>query len=76
MSRFSFPSSQSFSEPAKGIIDQPITPNHAGRVKYRGTYWIAKLYQPEREMTIPTGEPVTIMGIQGITLLVAPTASF
>lgn len=76
MSLFSVSPPQMFSEPAKGIADRPIAHNRAGRVKYRGTYWIAKLYQPDRQLVIPSGDPVTIVAIQGITLLVTPAASF
>lgn len=63
---------QMFSQPAEGIVDRLITHNQIGRVKYRGTYWSAQLYQPEYRTCILAGEPVTIIAIRGITLLVAP----
>jgi membrane protein implicated in regulation of membrane protease activity len=39
-------------ESAKGIVDRLITHRQPGRVKYRGTYWFAQLYQPD---TSPNG---------------------
>lgn len=75
----SFPNSfspQLLSKPAHGITDRPIAYGHAGRVKYRGTYWFAKLYEPDQSVVIPTGAPVTIIGIEGITLLVVPASAF
>lgn len=62
-------------QPEKGITDRPIAYGRKGRVKYRGTYWSAQLYQPDRQVVILTGEPVSILAIQGITLLVVPATS-
>jgi membrane protein implicated in regulation of membrane protease activity len=62
-------------QPAKGIVDRLITCEQTGRVKYRGTYWFAQIYQPDHHIVISIGEPVNIIGIQGITLLVVPAAS-
>lgn len=62
-----------FSEPLPGITDRAIAYDQPGRVKYRGTYWSAKLYQPDRQIYILPNEPVSIIGMDGITLLVVPT---
>jgi NfeD-like C-terminal, partner-binding len=76
LSSLFFPSSpQLFPEPAEGIVDRLIAYGQTGRVKYRGTYWSAQLYRPNRRTMIPTGEFVSIIAIRGITLLVVPSAS-
>jgi NfeD-like C-terminal, partner-binding len=77
LSTLFFPvSAQQLPEPARGITDRPIAYGRKGRVKYRGTYWSAQLYQPDRQLVISTGDPVNIVAIQGITLLVVPVNSF
>jgi membrane protein implicated in regulation of membrane protease activity len=60
-------------EPIQGITDRSITYDHAGRVKFQGTYWSARLYQPSQQLIIAPGDFVSIIAIQGITLLVVPT---
>lgn len=67
-------SPQLFPEPASGIVDRLIAYGQTGRVKYRGTYWSAQLYQPDRRLILSAGEPVNIIAIRGITLLVVPAA--
>jgi membrane protein implicated in regulation of membrane protease activity len=59
---------------AQGTVDRLIAYGQTGRVKYRGTYWSAQLYRPERGICILVGEPVEIMAIRGITLLVTPVS--
>ena len=61
-----------FPEPIQGITDQEITFDQAGRVKSMGSYWSARLYQPNPQVVIPSGEYVNIIAIHGITLLVTP----
>ncbi|NJR65890.1 MAG: hypothetical protein HC772_12130 [Leptolyngbyaceae cyanobacterium CRU_2_3] len=70
---FSPKSPRIFPEPIQGITDRSITYDQTGRVKFQGTYWSARLYQPSQQMIISPGEYVSIIAIQGITLLVAPT---
>jgi membrane protein implicated in regulation of membrane protease activity len=53
-------------------VEQQITTTQPGRVKHQGTYWPAELYQPDRPIIILPGNTVSIVGIQGITLLVVP----
>jgi hypothetical protein len=65
-----------FPEPVQGITDRAIAYGLPGRVKYNATYWHAKLFQPDRQVMISPGEPVSIVAIQGITLLVVPTGLF
>ncbi|NJO43927.1 MAG: hypothetical protein HC865_26040 [Cyanobacteria bacterium RU_5_0] len=61
-----------FVEPTQGVTDQTIAFGKPGRVRYRGTYWKARLYHPNQRTTIQPGDPVRILAMQGITLLVTP----
>lgn len=61
-----------FPKPGKGIIEQIITESQPGRVNFQATYWPARLYYPEQEVTLLPNTPVTVVGRQGITLLVVP----
>lgn len=63
-----------FSEPGKGEVEQIITENQPGRVKFQATYWPARLYNPEYEITLVPDTPVVVIGRQGITLLVVPVS--
>ena len=70
-----------FSEPLPGIVQQEITATQPGRVKWRGSFWPAKLYQPELdiwfrssdilETKLSKNQDVSVIGREGITLLVA-----
>jgi membrane protein implicated in regulation of membrane protease activity len=59
--------------PSQGITDRSIAYDQPGRVKFQGTYWSARLYQPNQQLIIAPGEFVSVIAIQGITLLVVPT---
>lgn len=61
-----------FSEVGTGIVEETITPKYPGRVKYRATYWPAQFYNQQEQMTLLPDAPVTVVGRQGITLLVVP----
>lgn len=61
-----------FPQPGIGKVEQTITPTQPGRVKFQATYWPARLYAPEYDVTLMPDETVTVIGRQGITLLVAP----
>ncbi|MFB2877034.1 NfeD family protein [Floridanema aerugineum] len=61
-----------FPEPLIGTVEERITSNQSGRVKFLGTYWPAKLHESDREITLIPEETIHIIGIQGITLLVVP----
>lgn len=61
-----------FPEPLRGTVDKTISPQKAGRVKCLGSFWPARLYQSDCQMTIMPEESVNIVAIQGITLLVVP----
>lgn len=69
---FAPPSPEMFNEPLKGIVDQVITLNYPGRVRFQGSHWKAELYQPKSRLIIPPGQTVNIVALQGNTLLVIP----
>lgn len=50
-------------------VAKTIKPGQVGRVKFRGSYWPAKLYQSDK--TIDPGTHVKIVDREGITLIVA-----
>ncbi len=61
---------QLLSEPVVGWVEQQITPHQAGRVSCQGSSWPAQFYCPHTEFLILPNEPVSVIGTQGITLLV------
>ncbi|MDB9513361.1 NfeD family protein [Kamptonema animale CS-326] len=64
------PKFQMLEEPERGIVDEAIGPNQPGRVKARGSYWPAELYQPDCQTPLLPGESVLVLAINNITLLV------
>lgn len=54
----------------QAIVEQTIQPDRPGRVKFKASWWSARCLET---VTIPAGEMVDIVGVQGITLLVEPT---
>lgn len=60
------------SEPIHGVVDQAIAQGRLWRVKFQGSYWFARLYHPDEEVVMEPGQTVTIVAMQGITLLVKP----
>jgi hypothetical protein len=61
-----------FSEPIQGVVDSAVKQGRLWRVKFQGSYWFARLYQPNQAVTMQPGQSVKVMAIEGITLLVAP----
>jgi membrane protein implicated in regulation of membrane protease activity len=61
-----------FPEPIRGTVEKTITPEQNGRVKCLGSYWPAQLYLSSCQATLLEGESVNVIGMQGITMLVAP----
>lgn len=51
------------------IVDEEIRPQELGRVRFQNTWWPAKC---DREMTFKVGDAVKVVGIENITLIVAP----
>lgn len=56
----------------QGIVDRTIEPGRLWRVKYQGSFWFARPYGSDTQITVQPGELVKIMGRSGITLLVTP----
>ncbi|NET38058.1 MAG: hypothetical protein F6K19_39685 [Cyanothece sp. SIO1E1] len=61
-----------FAKVGIGEVDTIIRTTEPGRVKFEGSYWPAKLYNSDTEITIFPTWPVKVIGRQGITLLVIP----
>lgn len=58
-----------------GKVEKTITSSQSGRVKFQGSYWPAQFYYPGSHLSANPDDAVTIVGRQGITLLVVPTGS-
>ena len=71
MQKFSCDAPQMFAKPLPGIVDETIAPDQPGRVKFKATYWPAKLFRGY-DLTLEPGQKVLVIGRQGITLLVRP----
>lgn len=63
-----------FPQPYTAEVVQPIAPQQRGRVKFRASFWPARLYQADERQLLPT-ERVSVIGRDGITLLVEPLPS-
>lgn len=61
-----------FPQPVLGMVEESIAPNQRGRVKFDGTYWPARFFEADCRANVYPEALVAIVGIQGITLLVAP----
>ncbi|MEM9153750.1 MAG: NfeD family protein [Cyanobacteria bacterium P01_F01_bin.33] len=67
-----------FSLSAIAIVDTPITHHGPGRVLYQASYWPARLILPDAlapdtiapSIELSPGTTVSVVGRQGITLLV------
>jgi membrane protein implicated in regulation of membrane protease activity len=63
---------EKFSEPQIGVVEQTISPQQPGRVKFKGTSWPAQFYDPTFQGIVFIQQPVTIVGRKGLTMLVIP----
>lgn len=65
-----------FARPGVGQVVQVISSGQRGRVKFRASFWPAKFYSEASagKQLLPL-EQVTVVGIDGITLLVMPVGS-
>jgi len=61
-----------FEQGLTGVVERTIKPGAKGQIKFQGSYWSAALYPPHHDKAIPRGQRVTIIGREGITLLVHP----
>ncbi|NET32063.1 MAG: hypothetical protein F6K19_08675 [Cyanothece sp. SIO1E1] len=64
--------SQLFPFIGDGKVERTITPRQPGRVYFQATYWPARFYQPNCQVTVCPGEPVKVVGRDGLTLLIVP----
>lgn len=62
-----------FSSRGKGVVEETITPEKPGRVRYQATSWPARLYH-DAPVTLLPKDPVYVVGRQGLTLLVVPAS--
>jgi membrane protein implicated in regulation of membrane protease activity len=63
-----------FDTPKAARVDCPITAQLNGRVFFEGTYWPARVYETaaDANYALAASSWVTVVGRQGLTLLVAP----
>ncbi|PSN18788.1 hypothetical protein C7271_10725 [filamentous cyanobacterium CCP5] len=61
-----------FNRPGKARVERPIQPDQQGRVFYGGTYWPARFYDSAEFVNTEVASQLSVVGRQGITLLVAP----
>ncbi len=59
-----------FPQPLLGDVEQTITQSHPGRIKFQATTWPARFYEATCQAIAHPHDRVTIIGMQGITLLV------
>jgi membrane protein implicated in regulation of membrane protease activity len=63
-----------FDRPGVGEVVKMITPNCRGRIKFRASFWPARFYTDAPTQAFPSDQ-VSVIGRDGITLLVAPLSS-
>ncbi|MGD1712079.1 NfeD family protein [Dapis sp. BLCC M172] len=71
MQKFRCDAPKMFSKAEVAVVEEKITADEPGRVKYKTTYWPAMLFRGY-SMTLEPGQEVAVIGRQGITLLVRP----
>lgn len=59
-----------FPQPRVAIVVDTIQPRTKGWVKFEGTQWSARFYQPDCQKMMMPGERVQVLARQGNTLLV------
>ncbi|MEM7063457.1 MAG: NfeD family protein [Cyanobacteria bacterium P01_B01_bin.77] len=67
-----FPSDQLSLSQRQGRIDRQVTIQNPGRVYFYATYWPARLSQTATFNELNPGDPVEVVGRDGLTLLVKP----
>lgn len=65
---------QLFDKADVGKVDEVITPQNFGKVRFKGSFWRAKLLSPpdrlDSRQSLSPGELVRVVGRVGLTLLV------
>jgi membrane protein implicated in regulation of membrane protease activity len=68
-----------FKEPKTARVERTITANLKGRVFFEGTYWPARVHETVGDIVTDhafhVSSWVTVIGRQGLTLLVVPAVS-
>lgn len=64
-----------FAQPGVGEVVKLITPNERGRVKFRASFWPARLHPDADPNSLSPKQSVVVVGRDGITLLVTPLVS-
>lgn len=57
---------------AVGDVEQTVTPQQRGRVRFMATTWFARFYQSDAQATALPGTAVKVIGREGLTLLIVP----
>lgn len=63
---------QLFPEPLPAKVEEDILSNGVGQVKFQASLWRAKLYSATAQIAFLKGQTVSIVGREGLTLLVQP----
>lgn len=58
--------------PYRGTVNRSVTTQNPGRVYFRATYWPARLSETTALGELKPGDPVEVVGREGLTLLVKP----
>lgn len=53
-------------------VTDPIIPQWEGSVFFEGTYWKARFYDPDCQVTLYPGQKVQVIAREGLKLLVSP----
>lgn len=64
-----------FEKPGKARVERAIAAHQRGRVFFQGTYWPARFYSSSNCVNAEIASWVTVIGRQGLTLLVTPVVS-
>ena len=59
-----------FGQPDTGKVEKAINHTQPGRVRWRASSWPAQFYQSDNQEMMLPGEQVSVVGRDGITLLV------
>lgn len=61
-----------FPKPKPALVEEVITMHNRGWVKFEGTYWFARFYDPATAVVALPGAIVNVVGRVANTLLVVP----
>jgi membrane protein implicated in regulation of membrane protease activity len=64
-----------FSQASPGTVEETISPTQVGRIRFQGTSWPARFYNPNEQATVAPDDHVDVIARQGITLFIVPASS-